>query len=157
MSTSRPDLRFVVQSLAQRAVRLGASSVVAAGALALADSLSACSIPYPVTVNSGPLVVPPSPDRKPLGVGASVMVVTVPPTQCRYLGLGTGVGGVEPTDPPASPQRDAIVRARALVSLRNAVGDVGGSHVTVDAEEAWTHGSQAITEIVVRGGAFACR
>jgi hypothetical protein len=118
----------------------------------------ACAIPYPITVGSGPFVVPPSPDHRPLGSGAGVTVVATAPANCRYLGLATGVGGVEPTDPPASPVRDTMVRVRALVSLRNAVGDVAGSHVTVDAEEAWTRdGSNGFTDIVVRGAAFACR
>lgn len=140
---SRPDHRwFFARVLA----------VLACGA-----STYACSIPYPITVGSGPLVVPPSPGREPLGSGARVTVVSVVPAGCQFLGLATGVGGAEASDGSGSPKRDALIRDRAVVALRNAVADAGGTHATLDAEAAFTSDGPAINDVVVRGGAFVCR
>lgn len=133
MSTSRRSLAYLVA--------LGAG---------------ACSVPYPVVVAGGPFEVPPLRAEEPLSArGAAVQVVPMPPPRCSFLGLATGVGGVGDASDPGADARYPEFQARALVALRNAVGEVGGTHTVVDAEV--TFYKQELQAVLVRGPALACR
>jgi hypothetical protein len=123
--------------------------------LGVALATSACAIPYPVLHAAGPFVIPPSPSSDPLGAGARVTLVTTAPPGCRSLGLATGVGGIADQYQPYSNAQYAEWRAQALVALRNAVGEAGGTHTRVDAEVRFTK-QGVLTHVLVRGDALAC-
>lgn len=127
------------------------SALAALAALAV----TGCPVPYPVVISGGPFEVPPGPSREPLDArGARVQVVAAAPPRCRFLGLATGVGGVEDSNDPGSDARYGELQARAVVALRNAVGAAGGTHTVVDAEE--TFFKRELQAVLVRGPALAC-
>lgn len=123
--------------------------------LGLVLAAAACKIPYPVATNAGFAVVPPSADHDPLGPGAHVQLVMGMPPGCRSLGLATGVGGLHDQRQATVAARYAEFRAEALVSLRNAVGEAGGTHTRIDAEVQYTD-YQGLTHVILRGPALAC-
>jgi hypothetical protein len=126
-------------------------------ALALAAPLAGCSIPYPVAVAAGPFVIPPSPAKEPLSErGARVQVVPVAPPGCLFLGLATGVGGAPDQYQGIGDRYLQAYQAEAVVALRNAVGEVGGTHTVVDAEVQHS-GREGLKDIVLRGPALLCR
>jgi hypothetical protein len=114
-----------------------------------------CAIPYPVVVAGGPFEVPPSASSARLGGGARVQLVTVAPPRCRSVGLATGVGGIRDQYEESSDARHGEFRDRAVVALRNAVAEAGGTHVRIDAEVR-VAGTRGLTHVIVRGAALAC-
>lgn len=118
-------------------------------------AVAACKIPYPIVTNAGGAVVPPSSDHDPLGPGAQVQLVMGMPPGCRSLGLATGVGGIEDQYEASSDARYDEFRAQALVSLRNAVGEAGGTHARIDAEVRYSD-YQGLTHVILRGAALVC-
>lgn len=114
-----------------------------------------CAIPYPVVIAGGPFEAPPSRSSARLGAGARVQLVTVAPPRCRSIGLATGVGGVRDQYEESSDARYGEFRARAVVALRNAVAEAGGTHVRLDAEVR-VAGTRWLTHVLVRGAALAC-
>lgn len=129
--------------------------------VAMALALAGCAVPYPVVISGGPFEVPPSPSRDPLDArGSRVLVVPAAPQGCRFLGLATGVGGVESAQNPGSDARYGEFQAQAVVALRNAVGAVGGTHTIVDAEVTFfanpSGPNNALSAVLVRGPALAC-
>ena len=124
--------------------------------LAVLLAAAACKIPYPIVTNAAGAVVPPSADHDPLGPGTHVKLVMGMPPGCRSLGLATGVGGIRDQYETSSDARYAEFRAEALVSLRNAVGEAGGTHTRIDAEVR-SSDYQGVTYVTLRGPALVCR
>ena len=116
---------------------------------------AACKIPYPIATNAGFAEIPPSSDHDPLGPGTQVQLVMGTPPGCRSLGLATGVGGIEDQYEASSDARYDEFRAEALVSLRNAVGEAGGTHTRIDAEVRYSD-YQGLTHVILRGAALVC-
>jgi hypothetical protein len=123
--------------------------------LALVLAAAACKIPYPIVTNAAGAVVPPSSDHDPLGPGTHVRLVMGTPPGCRSLGLATGVGGIEDQPEASEDARYGALRAQALVSLRNAVGEAGGTHTRLDAEVRYSD-YQGLTHVILRGPALVC-
>lgn len=123
--------------------------------LALVLAAAACKIPYPIVTNAAGAVVPPSSDHDPLGPGTHVQLVMGTPPGCRSLGLATGVGGTKDQYETSSDARYDEFRAQALVSLRNAVGEAGGTHTRIDAEVRYSD-YQGLTHVILRGPALVC-
>lgn len=123
--------------------------------LALVLAAAACKIPYPIVTNAAGAVVPPSSDHDPLGPGTHVRLVMGTPPGCRSLGLATGVGGTKDLSKVSAAARYEVLRAQALVSLRNAVGEAGGTHTRLDAEVRYSD-YQGLTHVILRGPALVC-
>ena len=123
--------------------------------LAMLLAAAACKIPYPIATNAGFAEIPPSSDHDPLGPGTQVQLVMGTPPGCRSLGLATGVGGIEDQYEASSDARYDEFRAEALVSLRNAVGEAGGTHTRIDAEVRYSD-YQGLTHVILRGAALVC-
>lgn len=118
--------------------------------------LSACHYPYPILVAASGLLIPPSPEHKPLSVaGARVQIVADAAATCSFIGLATGVAGNKDQYQGSTEQDMLNYRAAARVALRNAVGAAGGTHVIVDGEELFG-GPHMGDTVILRGRAFRC-
>jgi hypothetical protein len=137
-------------------VRSSRSWLVACIAAFVVTFGAGCKVPYPVVVNAGPFVVPPTSAREPLQEGARVLVLPQAPPGCLFLGLATGVGGIADQYEGTSDSRFPEFQRRALTALRNAVARVGGTHTVVDAEVTFTE-PRGVTHVLLRGPALLCR
>jgi hypothetical protein len=122
---------------------------------ALSVAAAACSVPYPVVVSAGGFEVHPSVTAPTLtAAGGRVQVVSFVPPGCAFLGLATGVGGAADQYERGGAEYLRTWQDQAVVALRNAVGEAGGTHTIVDAEVQWT--SNNLRNVLVRGPALRC-
>lgn len=71
--------------------------------------------------------------REPLSDKRARVAVVGEPPACAMTGLATGVGGLKDGYESTGDGGVAHYRADAVIALRNALGDRGGTHVAIDA------------------------
>lgn len=123
--------------------------------LLLACVLAGCTYPYPIMAAASGFVIPPSTKREPLSEkGARVTVVAEPPA-CAMIGLATGVGGLKDVWESTGDGDTPKYREQAIVALRNVVGELGGTHVVIDATVLYGRVDR-YSNMLLRGRAYRC-